>query len=513
MMEKMIATLFLCLVILMTLTACNDDEEQEGGQDAAIHENENAEVGESEAMPVPTRPPAIQPIPLIFTQTPPYSFLTQTPTGFPFSATVGEREYFVKAECDLENAILPIAEIEALFTELDKLGGLGGNPPIRVLLTDDRAHYQMIARRAVDGIGNIYGRVSVNLESLGTKGWLVYASFDGLVPVWLSGLEAVALRNLGLFAPPPTTGFVQGFNNVFFSPVFWDRDEQWRAVVDAYNFANFIINGGRLDELIELYISGENEAADRLADKLLYELAGIRFDVSTLSFDLFNDYVVTVSTPWAEKRFLHFDFASFIGYERILGYAAVSDEAIEFVYDFFRIHTDGLDFDLVADFPIVAEYHIIARDDVPPWFPAGSACYVSNAIMALLLSDAENLPLDYFAQANAPFGSVVAHEVSHLLSGRNTTIITYFSDEKPQHNNTLYFLEEGLSHAVDAIFNAHEMNNLGAMYWWWWRGLDAYEAGEILEYGNFFWRTFREYFRGLHREYHCCNSKTKPYRH
>jgi len=357
---------------------------------------------------------------------------TTEPFGRHISTTVNNRSYFFPNE-DYEANTFFVYTTESIIYELKEINALG-DVPIWIFYANDPA------RRHINLAG-----IAINHDDPTTIGWIVAASTGGYIPIWLAtGIEAVARSNAGVFTPI-NVDMPDYFGDMHFQPAVWGSDDQLQSIHAAYHFAQYILESGHFAELFEMYLNGEVDLANDLANNLMYSFAGNRLDVRFLlnyfdaeGFGVLRNriprYSIHASTDMGIYRFLFENFDEHLSFETLVSYLEYSNDSIRFVKDWFAEITDFEWEPMVVDLV----YGICNR---------GNHGYIGH-----------NAEILHYRVGGRPPTSM-AHEAVHLMSLRlgNYSFairmleeglavalqykhITYdWYNEGLKHKNTLYF--------------------------------------------------------------------------
>ena len=172
-----------------------------------------------------------------------------------------------------------------------------------VALSHDRAHgFGLFAYR-------LHHREALVLEETYVKD-----KDEPRLPFWLlAGIEAVSRKNTGLdFFNPITTDldfteikFTEDFGDVHFLPIRWGTPGHLQAINTAYHFTTYLIEKKQFNGLVNMYVEGNRQEANDLAQKLFSEFANTTLNTSfNLMFGIQNTYVVTYKLPFSTTNFI-----------------------------------------------------------------------------------------------------------------------------------------------------------------------------------------------------------------
>ncbi|MCL1994742.1 MAG: hypothetical protein FWG63_00885, partial [Defluviitaleaceae bacterium] len=276
--------------------------------------------------------------------------------------------------------------------------------------------------------------VSMHFDNPNTIGWLAHLMSIQRLPVWFCvGIEAVARTEAGLLYISQD-GFLttdEPFGDLVFTPVKWNSLEQEQAINNAYHFVRFLINNGRLTELLNAYAEqGRNlDEANRLAEYLFYDFSGEFMDTTfSLNFVRTNRYNINTTTYFGEVYFVFDDFYQSISPDRIREIADLKEYATLFamnIHDPFGV----LDMSHVR-FRTNMYYYRSLRNDAHGWAESNGTAITVNWIEELSF---------------VRFNEVLAHEISHALTRQLGMPV-------------LPELDEGLAAIVDDLFATHMLS-------------------------------------------------------
>ncbi|MCL1994796.1 MAG: hypothetical protein FWG63_01160, partial [Defluviitaleaceae bacterium] len=346
-------------------------------------------------------------------------------SGAVVTAQIGNRLYTFTDD-DITNNIDFINKAESVVWHLHELG-FSTFPAMQIQIHS--THKNIFPASASSG-------TSVDFDNPNNIGWLAHLMSNQRLPVWLCvGIEAVARNEAGLLYISQD-GFLttnEPFGDLVFTSITWGSQEQEQAINNAYHFVRFLINNGRLTELLDAYSEQGRDmyAANRLAEYLFYDFAGETMDTTfSLSFagGLNHRHTINATTDFGGVSFVLDNFYPSISLDRIREITNLKEYATLFAI---KIHDPCgvLDISHIRFHTTMNYGSGGSRWD--GWAETSGASIAVNRIERLSFGI---------------FNEILAHEISHALTRQLGMPLT------PE-------LDEGLAAIVGDLFATHMLSN------------------------------------------------------
>lgn len=231
---------------------------------------------------------------------------------------------------EYKNAMIDILESEFSLV----------NPNITFSLTSDREY------KFYDG--EVWINPLVNHQS----GWMVHALSDGRIPIWLSsGIEIFAKNIAGIGESPYNNlVFFDNFGDRYFTVCNWVHRRHAQAINLSYNFVKYLHENLYLTGLLDLYLTGDREVANRLAEEHYYNFSAGRTLETAISlwpdYGQENEYGFTINIVWehGDYRFIVSEFRTRnTPIDNLISYLEPIESLILFTKNFYR--EQGFTFD------------------------------------------------------------------------------------------------------------------------------------------------------------------------
>jgi len=358
--------------------------------------------------------------------------LVKRRAGFTTTAQVGERHYFFPTSDAAVNTYF-IAHIEQFIGELEHIMPFlfFTSEPLSIYLADSTSNYRLNFFRDAPN------EVSVNHDDINTFGWLTHVWSDGKLPIWISsGIESVALSNLGWHRFDDEN--MSGLSDIYFAPISWGSHEQRQATNTAYNFIRHLIGINYIESLVELYMTENRTAAEKMASELFWDFNGHELDnffrlefYSPLNLHAYN---IRVYTDMGNYSFVFRSFDEKLEVDLMRLYLALSDDAIAFTKNWYDRYTDF--YYRFQPLNVILDYNPLGR--TIDGFSTGGRVTGSNEFTMYGIALSYGTILHY-----------IPHEVAHLLTAMG--------------GGAQHFHYEGLASVLTIYYATHDSKGYGFM--------------------------------------------------